>query len=204
MNTLTISQTLTGSSKKDLPRVLIIGDSISMGYTDTVKQRLDGKACVARIPENGESTHRGLEMLDIWVGEDVWDVIHFNWGLHDLKYFKDGSLDLAGTQISSLEVYEKNLEQLVVRLKPAAKRLIWATTTPVPDKSAGRIQGSEIAYNAAALAIMQNYDVLVNDLYSQVLSLLSKYQQPHNVHFNSEGYEFLGRLVAESIEKVIE
>ena len=35
---------------------------------------------------NGGPTIKGLEQIDAWIGKKKWDVIHFNWGLHDLKY----------------------------------------------------------------------------------------------------------------------
>src|ERR1700704_5759020 len=94
-----------------LARVLLIGDSISIGYTATVRKELAGKANVHRIPENGADTANGLKKIDEWLGDGRWDVIHFNWGLHDLKVTPDG-----GRQVP-LGTYEKNLEALVARLK---------------------------------------------------------------------------------------
>jgi len=70
----------------NLPRVLIIGDSISIGYTLPTREFLKGKANLHRIPTNGGPTTRGLANIDAWLGKDKWDLIHFNWGLHDLKY----------------------------------------------------------------------------------------------------------------------
>src|SRR5438309_341299 len=72
-----------------LPRVLLIGDSISIGYTLPTRRLLQGRANVHRIPENGGPTTNGLTKLDKWLGNGKWDVIHFNWGLHDLKLDKD-------------------------------------------------------------------------------------------------------------------
>ena len=69
-----------------LPRVLVIGDSISIGYTLGVRALLRGKANVHRPAENCRHTDIGLEKLEEWLGDQPWDVIHFNWGLHDLKY----------------------------------------------------------------------------------------------------------------------
>ncbi len=69
-----------------LPRVLLIGDSISIGYTVPVRELLAGQANVHRPLTNCGPTTRGLEQLDGWLGEEKWDVIHFNFGLHDLKY----------------------------------------------------------------------------------------------------------------------
>ncbi|MGC9318533.1 MAG: SGNH/GDSL hydrolase family protein, partial [Armatimonadota bacterium] len=64
----------------ELPRVLLIGDSISVGYTLPVRSILEGTANVHRIPENGGPTARGLERIEDWLGDERWDVIHFNWG----------------------------------------------------------------------------------------------------------------------------
>ena len=73
-----------------LPRVLLIGDSISIGYTLPTRELLKGKANVHRIPTNGGPTIRGLVQIDSWLGDGKWDVIHFNWGLHDLKFMPHG------------------------------------------------------------------------------------------------------------------
>ena len=60
-----------------LPRVRIIGDSISIGYTLDVRDLLKGKANVHRIPTNGGPTSNGLKHIDAWLGSGKWDVIHF-------------------------------------------------------------------------------------------------------------------------------
>ncbi len=83
-----------------LPRVLLIGDSISIGYTVPTRAALKGKANVHRIPTNGGPTIRGVEQIDKWLGDGEWDVIHFNWGLHDLKY-------IDGKKQVPLDEYEK-------------------------------------------------------------------------------------------------
>src|SRR5690242_19927704 len=112
-----------------LPRVLLIGDSISIGYTIPVRELLKGKANVHRILTNGADTKNGLEHLAEWLGTGKWDVIHFNWGLHDLKVDPDGSRQVP------LEQYQQNLRELVSRLNRTGARLIFATTTPVPESS---------------------------------------------------------------------
>jgi hypothetical protein len=75
------------------PRVLLIGDSISIGYTLPVRELLKGKANVHRIPQNGGATDVGLEKMASWLGDGKWDVIHFNFGLHDAKYFSETALE---------------------------------------------------------------------------------------------------------------
>ena len=120
-----------------LPRVLLIGDSISIGYTLPTREFLKGKANLHRIPANGGPTTRGLASIDAWIGESKWDVIHFNWGLHDLKYMGPNGENLfpkekGGKPQVPLADYEKNLEKLVVRLKKTGATLIWRNTTPIP------------------------------------------------------------------------
>ena len=97
-----------------LPRVLLIGDSISIGYTEPVRFELTNKANVHRIPENGASTLTGVKNLDQWLGTSKWDVIHFNFGLHDLR------LDDGRHQVS-LPDYETNLRTIVQRLQKTAR-----------------------------------------------------------------------------------
>jgi len=67
-----------------LPKVLIIGDSISIGYTPPLTEMLRGKAEVVHNPGNATHSAYGLKNLDAWLGDAKWDVIQFNHGLHDL------------------------------------------------------------------------------------------------------------------------
>jgi acyl-CoA thioesterase-1 len=190
-----------------LPRVLLIGDSISMGYTIPTRELLNGVANVHRIPTNGSSTDVGLKSLDAWLATDgadkKWDVIHFNWGLHDLKHWKDGKLDLAGPQVNPAEQYEKNLREIVARLKKTGAKLIFATTTPVPEGSGGRVAKDEVAYNEAALHVMKSEGVAVDDLHALAESKLTEIQRPQNVHFTDAGYKTLAAQVAGSIKTAL-
>src|SRR5438309_2280057 len=134
-----------------LPRVLLIGDSISIGYTDPVRTELKDKANVHRIPMNAATTAVGMKNLDDWLGSDHWDVIHFNFGLHDLKIMDDGQRQIP------LGDYESNLRTIVQRCKKTGARLIWAVTTPVPDAKLNppRDPADVLAYNEAALKVMK-------------------------------------------------
>ncbi len=182
-----------------LPRVLLIGDSISIGYTIPVRELLRGKANVHRIPENGGPTTKGLAGLDQWLGETKWDVIHFNWGLHDLK------LDERGRRQVPIQEYDKNLRELVARLKATGAKLIWASTTPVPPGklSPPRKSADVVFYNAVARKIMQANRIPINDLYAFALPRLAAIQRPGNVHFTSEGSARLAQEVAASIERAL-
>jgi hypothetical protein len=112
---------IRAASKLDvsLPNVLIIGDSISIGYTKPVIVLMKGKANVQRAKANCGDTARGLSSLEKWLGDTRWDVIHFYWGLHDLCFRHPDSKEQGrrdkknGTQAVSLEQYAKNLEAIV-------------------------------------------------------------------------------------------
>jgi acyl-CoA thioesterase-1 len=183
-----------------LPRVLLIGDSISIGYTLPTRSLLQGKANVHRIPVNGGPTITALENLDQWLGSGRWDVIHFNWGLHDLRFMEDGKHQVA------IEKYEQNLEELVRRLKQTGARLIWASTTPVPnaDVNPPRKSSDVIAYNLAAKRVMDNNRIPIDDLYTIVLPRLAELQRPANVHYTDAGYEVLAEHVAASIRRALD
>jgi hypothetical protein len=182
-----------------LPRVLLIGDSISIGYTLFVREMLRGKANVHRIPTNGGPTPKGIESIDAWLGKGKWDVIHFNWGLHDLKYMFDDQPQVDLTE------YERNLERLVGRLAKTGATLIWAATTPVPSRkvSPKRIPEEVAHYNAAAVRVMQRHGVKTNDLYALAMSRLKEIQIPDNVHFTPEGSRVLAAQVAAAIEAAL-
>lgn len=182
-----------------LPRVLLIGDSISMGYTLPVRRLLEGKANVHRIPTNGGPTSKGIASIDAWLGTNTWDVIHFNWGIHDLRFMPDGK-----RQVEPAD-YEKNLRSLVAKMKSGGATLIWATTTPIPD---GELQpprkfGDENEYNAIAKRIMETNGVLTDDLNAHIAPELGKLQRPNDVHFTEEGSAFLAQKVAAEIQTAL-
>lgn len=183
-----------------LPRVMLIGDSISIGYTLPVRAALAGKANVHRPNTNGGPTTTGIAGLDKWLGDGKWDAIHFNWGLHDLKQMDGGKRQVP------IDEYEKNLRTLVARLKKTGAKLVWCSTTPVP---AGKTQPPRsnddvIAYNAVAKKIMDENQIAIDDLYAFALPRLKEIQQPVNVHFTPAGSKLLAGQVAESILKALE
>ena len=179
-----------------LPRVLLIGDSISIGYTLQVRSLLKGKANVHRIPINGGATEVGLENMKEWLGGEKWDVIHFNFGLHDAKYQSETVLR------ATPEQYLANLQQLIDQMKASGAKLIFATTTPTPSKlsRATRRFDSIPKRNEIAIELMKKNDVAIDDLYAVVLPVQEKIQRPGDVHFDPEGYDILAKAVATSIE----
>ena len=199
-----------------LPRVLIIGDSVSVAYTLDVRKNLAGVANVHRIPANGGSTRTALGDYGLirWLKPgEKWDVIHFNEGLHDLSYrFSDdrdkndkgeyASPTNGGRPNVSLEQYEKNLRLIVARLKQTGAKLIFASTTPVPEADAAKyVKDSELPYNAVAKKVMAEEGVTWNDLWAAVKPKQDQLQGKRNVHFMASGSAVLAKQVAEAITR---
>jgi hypothetical protein len=193
-----------------LPRVLLIGDSISIGYTVPVREKLEGKANVHRPPANCGPTTRGVEGIDEWLGDGDWEVIHFNWGLHDLKYMGPNEENLAepGAKGSHQQVppaeYEANLRKLVKRMKETGAVLIWRNTTPVPEGAAGRVVGDSAKYNAIAAKVMEENGISTNDLFTVSEGFAEGMQLPANVHYSAEGSDALADAVVLSIVEGLE
>jgi len=183
-----------------LPRVFLIGDSISIGYTLPVRKLLEGKANVLRPLENCGPTTRGVEKMDAWLNVGKLDVIHFNFGLHDARIMKE-----TGKNQFDIPTYEENMRKIVARLKQTGAKLIWATTTAVVDGE-GRLRKNQdiIAYNEAALRIIKAENIPVDDLYGELMKTeREKLTTPDGTHFTAEGSDFLAKHVAASILKAL-
>lgn len=198
-----------------LPNVLLLGDSISIGYTPFVKEFLSGKANVYRPvrenkkPENCLGTKNGILKISSWIGDGNWDIIHFNFGLHDLKHVDkitgENSNNPKDPRQTSIRQYVKNLKEIIEILKRTKAILIFATTTPVPNELVKpfRDPGSVPKYNKAALKLMKKENIHINDLYAFTLLKLPEIQRPDNVHFTDKGSKVLAEKVSEGISEFL-
>lgn len=200
-------------------RVLLLGDSISIGYTPYVREALGARAHVVRptrppartdepgAPENCQGTNNGVAELDRWLATDGgdWGVIHFNFGLHDLKRVQPdtgkNSNDPAHPHQANPERYGRQLSAIVARLEATGARLVFATTTPVPDGELRpfRAPDDALAYNGIALAVMEDAGVRVNDLFAFVEAYHEPLLRPGDVHFDAAGSRLLGERVTQAI-----
>lgn len=195
-----------------LPNVLVLGDSISIGYMLPLREALRGEANVFRPATNCGPTTKGLEQLESWLGDRKWDVIHFNFGLHDLKYMgRDGENladpnDPASHQQVPLDQYAGNLRRIAERLKQTGAALIWRQTTPVPQGAKGRVPGDASRYNAAAAEVMAELGGIQTDPMFEYASEpeIAKLQRPANVHYTEAGSAALARRAAESIRSALQ
>jgi hypothetical protein len=195
----------------DLPRVLVVGDSISMNYHDAAKAALEGVANYHRNEGNGSSTDHGVKNLEVWLGDyrekgRHWHVIQFNHGLHDLKQPYDAITGTWGDYAVPIEEYRKNLEREVAILKKTRARLIWCSTTPVPNDNTGqyaRRKGAAVEFNRAAMEVMREHpEIQINDLHTFVCKTkaFDQWRTGNDVHFWSQDLQgLLGKAVAASI-----
>lgn len=203
INLLIIWISILAFRSDNLPNVLIIGDSISIGYTPFVKNALEGRAHVVHNPGNAQDTGVGHENLEAWLGDTDWDIIQFNWGLWDLCYRNPnsknyGNLDKVDGQLTTtLEKYKENLDSIVQILNASTNaKLIFVTTTYVPDNEPGRYKEDVLNYNNAAGEVMKRNGILVNDIYNKSISIHNKFRKDtNNVHYTNEGYSELGKLI---------
>lgn len=183
------------------PLIVLIGDSIRMGYQSYVVNELAGRAEVWAPEENGGDSRKVLAHLDQWVFARQPNLVHVNCGLHDLKraFGAEPAVPLAE--------YERNVRQILQTLQRGLNApVVWATTTPVDEtwhhqnKGFDRLEADVEAYNAAARAVAENLGVPIDDLFAVVqregkARLLTQ----DGVHFTEQGSQLLGRAVAECI-----
>ncbi|MEM6691929.1 MAG: SGNH/GDSL hydrolase family protein [Planctomycetota bacterium] len=192
---------------ESLPNVLLIGDSISIGYTLAVRKALKGEANVWRIPTNGGPTTRGIDQLDQWLSGRTYDLVHFNFGLHDLKYLAGDGKSLGDPKASDsrqqvlIDAYEKNLRMIATQLTSASKTVIWRETTPVPEGADGRIAGDEVRYNQVAAKVISEFEGMITDPMHAYALEIAEHQKPANVHYTSEGSRLLGVHVANVVRE---
>ncbi|WP_282072500.1 SGNH/GDSL hydrolase family protein [Polaribacter atrinae] len=193
------------------PKILIIGDSISIGYTPFVKKHFFDKATVFHNAGNAQHTGTGLKKIEEWLGDKHWDIIQFNWGLWDLCYRHPDSKEygkrdkIHGKPEFTIDEYASNLDSLVAIIKKKSNaKLIFVTTTYVPKDETGRYESDVEKYNDAAKLVMKKHNISVNDIYEQSISIHNRYGNgSKDVHYTTNGYNKLSELIIEFIETEI-
>jgi lysophospholipase L1-like esterase len=202
---LALSFLFIAATNDKVTNVLIVGDSISMGYTPIVQKALAPNINVEHNDGNGGSTERGVTNIEKWIGNKQWDVILFNFGLHDLTY-KDSlnKYDVVNGKLAvPLDVYRKNLEFIVSKLRETTAKLIFINTTVVPENSIGRKIEDPARYNAVALEVMKKNGIEVLDLYTPSLTIHPANSKPGNVHYTDKGYALLADYVIKTIKTAL-
>ena len=210
----------------NLPNVLVLGDSISMGYTPFVKKRLAGVANVSRPAANCGASwfyFRGRNGLKDWLGTNRWDVITVNFGCWDYWYNagdprvqKHYWSDKAhaklpplrrGTAIreagftlrTTLPQYEDNLRRILAVLKGTGARIVFAYSTPCPSVEADDRCSYARAYNEVAGRVCAAMNVGVVDLYSVAERQYGEIKD--GAHFTDKGNDVLAEEVCRAIRR---
>jgi hypothetical protein len=179
------------SNDHDLPRVALIGDSITRAYFTAVETNLKGKAYCARIATSKAVGDPALAtQLATFLPEAKFDVVHFNIGMHGWAY--------------SEEEYREYLPELLAAIRKGAPgaKLVWASTTPVrKDKAPGPSNERIAARNRIAREYFSKQGIPVDDLYAAIAEHADLHSD--DVHFKPEGSAILAASVAASVEKLL-
>lgn len=187
----------------ELPRVLLLGDSIRMGYQPAATALLSDRVEVVAPVENCRFTGRILEHLQEWALAVPADIIHVNAGLHDVAVLEKG----AHVRVP-FDDYRRNVETILRTLQSETKAaIIWVATTPVMDDRVlarhgyyYRTNADVIRYNEAAFEIAGSLGIPVNRLDEVVIrSEPARIMNDDGVHFTPEGYAILGDAVARCV-----
>lgn len=185
-----------------MKEIILIGDSIRMGYKPYVEEELAGKANVWAPEKNGGTSENVLNHLHEWVLSHQATVIHLNAGLHDLKK----GFEEVENNISIVQ-YGENVRGILKGIREGSSaRLIWALTTPVNEnwhherKGFDRHEADVTAYNDAARQAAEECGVEIHDLYQVVMDAgRDEILTPDGVHFTPAGSALLGKKVAEFV-----
>lgn len=191
-----------------LPRVVLHGDSIRLGYAPLVAKKLEGKATVISFKNNGNDSTNQLKTIKEWAINEKPDIVHFNCGIHDTKKDKK-----TGKYQTSPEQYAANLRKIVETIrKETGAKVIFALTTPIhderamkqrADKSYDVLDAGTVEYNKIAERVMKELNVPINDLRAVCgdADERAKLIVPDGVHFTPAGSEKLATAVADIVEK---
>lgn len=180
------------------PRVLIVGDSITVGYRSDVNSNLNGE-----IYADAYSTSKSIDNpfyideLDLVIKQSRkdYDLIHFNCGLHGFHLSVN---DYA-------EFYEKAVVH-IIKMYPDSK-LALVLSTPITEignpKKLDKVKNSIVENrNKAVLEIANKYSLPVNDLYSPMLNK-PRLRQKDGFHYNNKGCKYQAELVSRFIVEKI-
>lgn len=190
-----------------MKRVLLLGDSIRIGYCERVAAMLEGRAEVLWPNENCRFGLYMLASMINWAGAiespETVDVVHWNCGQWDTAQFEKN-----GRPLATEEEYAKTLERvdaLIRKYFPNAQ-IIFALTTPIlpgVHMNAPRTTKDVVRYNEAAGRVMEKLNVPVNDLF-EAAKAIPEDLYADAVHFKPEGYQVLAEAVVRAVEKYIQ
>jgi hypothetical protein len=188
---------ISHANEMNLPRVLLIGDSIARAYYSEVERRLAGKAFVARLATSRFIADPVLlKEIELVLDQAKFDVIHFNNGMHGWQH----------SEAEYRQAFPKFLE--TIRAHAPKAQLIWAATTPLRDgkgvtgDTKAEYSDERIAArNAIASEIVTAQKIPTNDLNAPMRGHHEYHSD--NVHFNKQGIKIQATEVSAEVEKVL-
>jgi hypothetical protein len=182
-----------------MKKVILIGDSIRMGYDKYIKASLEGEAEVFYPSENCRFATYVLRFVHEWKRKENWpedaDLVHWNAGLWD-------ALELFGDEpLTSLSYYGEAIARIDKRLRmlfPKAK-FVFATSTNVSEKMAKpgflRHNATIEKYNTEAICALTGTDTVINDLFLLTSTVPDSYRSDWVHFYTPEGTELIGGKV---------
>ncbi len=189
-----------------MKKIILIGDSIRMGYQPVVAEILGDSAEVSGPEQNGGDSRNVLSRLAEWVFQNAPDIVHINCGLHDIKKDKE-----TGEISVPIGEYAENVNNIFNALRQNTEaEIIWATTTPVNYKSHhekkdfDRFEEDVEAFNKVAEELAKEKGIKINDLNKVVENKgVSSIMTPDGVHYTQNGYRVLGEAVANKLKALL-
>lgn len=193
-----------------MKKVVLLGDSIKSWYTLPVAELLKDKCEVLYIPkDNGRFTYYSVRQLMeiIWEHGEQIDLVHFNCGYWDMTI-----MPILNEPMLTVDEYLNGLKKIIKLSRAAGAKLIFATTTPLPASGTAEDNtgtGSSFVfeqervkvYNDAAIKLMEEENIPINDLYAVCKQHERYYKCEDNLHHTPEGNMVLAQHVANAILK---
>lgn len=193
-----------------MKRVLLLGDSIRMGYDEYVKEILsDEFEVVYDDADNGRFAAYTLwQANQFFKNCGSFDVVHWNNGYWDMN------IEAPMTEaMHPLDEYVHFLSRILAQIRKNGAVPVFATTVPILSAEASADVVKEgisrfyyknewvAEYNAAAVAFMKSENVMINDLYSLCLKDPHYYKCPDLLHLTEEGYRRCAEHTARAIRE---
>ncbi len=176
---------------RDLPRVLLVGDSIVGGHGTALAHRLRGKCGLDYLASSKIVCDVDyMSDLQYMLGRHSYDIIVLNNGLHEISLPDQWFIDA--------------LERVMLELRHRVKWLFWRNITPcftLPGSPENpHIRACE-ARNALAASLMERLGIPVIDVYSPLRN--HPELSSDGVHFHAPGYQIIVDIEADCIEQIL-